>query len=139
MSTIPLVVLDVGLRLSGVIPISLGMWGGFHVYGRLLDALTKRYPFRQIPLMPPKRLAVNGHYLSTENGFLERRRRGLMRFMNSIVRHPVLRDDDIVVAFITIPTVPVVWLFNCRNLLSGVNQHQFRLSKSSPSVTYLWI
>jgi hypothetical protein len=29
----------------------------------------------------------------------------LSRFMNSIVRHPVLRDDDIVVAFITVPTV----------------------------------
>lgn len=86
---------------------------------RLYDALIKRYPFRQVPLMPPKRLAgiysgketlntVNGHYLSAETDFLERRRRGLSRFMNSIVRHPVLRDDDIVVAFITVPTVVVL-------------------------------
>ena len=50
-------------------------------------------------------IIVNGHYLSAEADFLERRRRGLNRFMNSIVRHPVLRDDDIVVAFITVPTV----------------------------------
>jgi sorting nexin-8 len=73
--------------------------------GRLYDALVKRYPFRQVPLVPPKRLAVNGHYLSTESDFLERRRRGLVRFMNSIVRHPVFRDDDLVIAFITVPTV----------------------------------
>jgi hypothetical protein len=50
-------------------------------------------------------MTVNGHYLSTEGDFLERRRRGLSRFMNSIVRHPVLREDDVVVAFITVPTV----------------------------------
>jgi len=50
-------------------------------------------------------IEVNGHYLSTETDFVERRRRGLSRFMNSIVRHPILRDDDVVVAFITVPTV----------------------------------
>jgi sorting nexin-8 len=54
-------------------------------------------------------MLVNGHYLSTETDFLERRRRGLVRFMNSIVRHPVLRGDDIVVAFITVPTELSLW------------------------------
>src|SRR5271170_2619266 len=88
--------------------------------------------------MPPKRLAgissskkmlstVNGHYLSAETDFLERRRRGLSRFMNSIVRHPVLRDDDIVVAFITVPTV-----FTPDSLL--VNRKELSIWRKSASI-----
>jgi PX domain len=116
---------------------------------RLLDALQKRYPFRQIPLLPPKRLAgmslniifglrlVNGHYLSAESDFVERRRRGLSRFMNSIVRHPVLRDDDIVVTFITIPTVhPLTIEIDFRNFLYGVNPRQFHSWKNSQTANY---
>jgi len=108
------------------------------IWHRLYDALIKRYPFRQIPLMPPKRLALNGHYLSTEADFIERRRRGLSRFMNSIVRHPVLRDDDIVVAFITVPTVPCSWYswVDFRNSLYGGSQRQFRWSKNSRIENY---
>ena len=116
----------------------------FSADARLFDALIKRYPFRQIPLMPPKRFAgthqgrvtlniVNGHYLSAESDFVERRRRGLIRFMNSIVRHPVLRDDDIVVAFITVPTVllPGIHYLTLRNSPSGANQPRSLSSKNS--------
>ncbi|KAL7272015.1 Sorting nexin mvp1 [Rhizina undulata] len=70
----------------------------------LLECLHKRYPFRQLPLLPPKRLAVNGHYLSADAGFLERRRRGLVRFTNALVRHPVLSQETLVVMFLTVPT-----------------------------------
>ncbi|KAK6333456.1 Sorting nexin mvp1 [Orbilia javanica] len=75
----------------------------------LLECLQKRYPFRQLPLMPPKRLAVNGHYLSADTAFIERRRRGLARFANALVRHPVLREETLVVMFLTVPTELAVW------------------------------
>lgn len=71
----------------------------------LLDCLHKRYPFRQLPLLPPKRVAINGNHLAADTTFLEKRRRGLVRFANALVRHPVLRDEQLVVMFLTVPTV----------------------------------
>lgn len=55
----------------------------------LLDCLQKRYPFRQLPLLPPKRVGVNGNHLAADSTFIEKRRRGLARFSNALVRHPV--------------------------------------------------
>ncbi|KAJ6095961.1 hypothetical protein N7486_006707 [Penicillium sp. IBT 16267x] len=76
----------------------------------LLDCLNKRFPFRQLPLLPPKRVSVNGTHLSADsNSFLEKRRRGLIRFTNSLVRHPVLGQDQLVVMFLTVPTELSVW------------------------------
>ncbi|KAF8417308.1 hypothetical protein EV426DRAFT_569148 [Tirmania nivea] len=75
----------------------------------LLDCLHKRYPFRCLPLLPPKRLAVNGHHLSADSTFLENRRRGLIRFTNSLIRHPVLSQEQLVKMFLTIPTELSVW------------------------------
>ena len=71
----------------------------------LLDCLHKRYPFRQLPLLPPKRVQINGNHLATDSSFLEKRRRGLARFANALVRHPVLREEQLVVMFLTVPTV----------------------------------
>lgn len=71
----------------------------------LLDCLQKRYPFRVLPLLPPKRVAVNGNHLSNDGGFIEKRRRGLSRFLNALVRHPVLSQEQLVVMFLTVPTV----------------------------------
>lgn len=71
----------------------------------LLDCLHKRYPFRQLPLLPPKRVAINGNHLAADVTFIEKRRRGLARFANALVRHPVLRDEQLVVMFLTVPTV----------------------------------
>lgn len=68
----------------------------------LQDYLLKKYCFRQVPLLPPKRLAVNGHYLSSDNYFLERRRRGLTRFINQVLRHPVLGEDEAVRTFVSL-------------------------------------
>ncbi|KAL3467714.1 hypothetical protein BJX64DRAFT_273752 [Aspergillus heterothallicus] len=76
----------------------------------LLDCLHKRYPFRQLPLLPPKRIAVNGTHLAADStSFLEKRRRGLVRFTNSLVQHPVLSQEQLVVMFLTVPTELSVW------------------------------
>jgi sorting nexin-8 len=90
----------------------------------LLDCLHKRYPFRQLPLLPPKRVAgeipylkggfcmltpsltiVNGRHLSADVTFIEKRRRGLVRFVNALVKHPVLGQEQLVTMFLTVPTV----------------------------------
>ena len=73
----------------------------------LLDCMQKRYPFRVLPLLPPKRMAVNGNHLSNDTAFIEKRRRGLARFLNALVRHPVLGQEQLVVMFLTVPTVSV--------------------------------
>jgi sorting nexin-8 len=71
----------------------------------LLECLHKRYPFRQLPLLPPKRMAINGNHIAADGLFIEKRRRGLARFTNALVRHPVLREEQLVVMFLTVPTV----------------------------------
>ncbi|KAF4512262.1 hypothetical protein G6O67_001427 [Ophiocordyceps sinensis] len=75
----------------------------------LLDCLQKRYPFRVLPLLPPKRVAVNGNHLSNDGAFIEKRRRGLARFLNALVRHPILSQEQLVVMFLTVPTELAVW------------------------------
>ncbi|OTB02237.1 hypothetical protein M426DRAFT_62501, partial [Hypoxylon sp. CI-4A] len=75
----------------------------------LLDCLHKRYPFRALPLLPPKRVAVNGNHLSNDGAFIEKRRRGLARFLNTIVRHPVLGQEQLVIMFLTVSTELSVW------------------------------
>ncbi|KAF2126429.1 hypothetical protein P153DRAFT_322275 [Dothidotthia symphoricarpi CBS 119687] len=75
----------------------------------LLDCLHKRYPFRQLPLLPPKRVAINGTPIASDAGFLEKRRRGLVRFTNALVRHPTFREEQLVVMFLTVPTELAVW------------------------------
>ncbi|KAI4214231.1 MAG: hypothetical protein LQ351_003316 [Letrouitia transgressa] len=75
----------------------------------LLDCLHKRYPFRQLPLLPPKRVAVNGRHLAADSNFVEKRRRGLVRFANALVKHPVLGQEQLVIMFLTVPTELAVW------------------------------
>ncbi|KAH7083617.1 sorting nexin-like protein mvp1 [Paraphoma chrysanthemicola] len=74
----------------------------------LLDCLHKRYPFRQLPLLPPKRV-VNGNPIAADASFLEKRRKGLTRFSNALVRHPVLNQEQLVIMFLTVPTELAVW------------------------------
>lgn len=69
----------------------------------LLEVLTKRYPFRTLPNLPPKKLG------GRDATFLEKRRKGLSRFINAIIRHPVLRKDDIVARFLTEPSELAAW------------------------------
>lgn len=40
---------------------------------------------------------------------MEKRRKGLSRFINAIIRHPVLRKDDIVGRFLTEPSELSAW------------------------------
>ncbi|TVY57906.1 Sorting nexin mvp1 [Lachnellula cervina] len=75
----------------------------------LLDCLHKRYPFRQLPLLPPKRVGVNGNHLAADSTFIEKRRRGLARFANALVRHPILGQEQLVIMFLTVPTELAVW------------------------------
>ncbi|KAF9878059.1 hypothetical protein CkaCkLH20_04635 [Colletotrichum karsti] len=75
----------------------------------LLDCLHKRYPFRVLPLLPPKRVAVNGNHLSNDGAFIEKRRRGLARFLNALIRHPVLSQEQLIIMFLTVPTELSVW------------------------------
>jgi hypothetical protein len=69
----------------------------------LLEVLTKRYPFRALPNLPPKKLG------GRDATFLEKRRKGLSRFINAIIRHPILRQDDIVNRFLTEPSELSAW------------------------------
>ncbi|KAL1406013.1 Sorting nexin mvp1 [Vanrija albida] len=62
----------------------------------LLTTLTQRYPFRLLPALPPKRI-------SPDASFLEQRRKGLRRFLNALVNHPVIRDDGALNVFMTEP------------------------------------
>ncbi|KAI9063893.1 hypothetical protein FKP32DRAFT_1571236 [Trametes sanguinea] len=63
----------------------------------LWDVLVKRYPFRLLPSLPPKRIGP-------DEGFLEQRKRGLTRFINFVVNHPIIKDDGVLAAFLTEPS-----------------------------------
>lgn len=66
----------------------------------LQDVLLKKYPFRMIPELPPKK--INSQ--NADSTFLTKRRKGLSRFINLVMKHPVLRTDDLVLTFLTVPT-----------------------------------
>jgi len=59
-------------------------------------------------------ILVNGNHLSNDGAFIEKRRRGLARFLNALVRHPVLGQEQLVIMFLTVPTVcPILSLPFC--------------------------
>jgi len=96
----------------------------------LLECLHKRYPFRQLPLLPPKRMAINGNHIAADSLFVEKRRRGLARFANALVRHPVLREEQLVVMFLGVPTVDASLPSPKKHLLKThqLTQHQQELA-----------
>jgi hypothetical protein len=49
--------------------------------------------------------SVNGTHIAADALFLEKRRRGLVRFVNALVRHPILAIEQLVIMFLTVPTV----------------------------------
>ncbi|KII87354.1 hypothetical protein PLICRDRAFT_112871 [Plicaturopsis crispa FD-325 SS-3] len=63
----------------------------------LWDVLVRRYPFRLLPALPPKRLGP-------DDAFLEQRRRGLARFINFVVNHPIIKEDALLAVFLTEPS-----------------------------------
>ncbi|PLW09697.1 hypothetical protein PCANC_20730 [Puccinia coronata f. sp. avenae] len=82
----------------------------------LYECLLKRYPFRLLPILPPKRLAISGHHLvaGDDSQFLERRRRGLQRCLNFLVNHPVLSTDSILLTFLSEPSDLATWRSHSR-------------------------
>ncbi|KAK4514447.1 uncharacterized protein ATC70_002043 [Mucor velutinosus] len=91
----------------------------------LWEVLLRRYPYRIMPNLPPKKLGGSKvlpvmiesqdvcqpclHLLIGDDMFEERRRKGLVRFINSVARHPVLGKDDVVVAFLSHPSEINSW------------------------------
>ncbi|CAO3654710.1 unnamed protein product [Mucor hiemalis] len=69
----------------------------------LWEILLKRYPFRTLPNLPPKKLG------GRDDIFEERRRKGLVRFINGVAWHPVLGKDSVVVAFLSNPSEISSW------------------------------
>ncbi|KAI0034480.1 hypothetical protein K488DRAFT_45434 [Vararia minispora EC-137] len=63
----------------------------------LWDCLVRRYPFRLLPQLPPKRLGP-------DETFLEQRRKGLQRFLNFVINHPVIKEDGLLGTFLTEPS-----------------------------------
>ena len=87
-------------------------------------------------------VSVNGNHLAADNTFIEKRRRGLSRFANALVRHPVLGQEQLVIMFLTVPTVSSylcvsigctmakVGLISIRSLLYGASK-RLSLSKKN--------
>jgi len=63
----------------------------------LWDCLVRRYPFRLLPQLPPKRIGPDGM-------FLEQRRKGLERFLRFVINHPVIKEDALLGTFLAEPS-----------------------------------
>ena len=69
---------------------------------------------------------VNGRHLSADVTFIEKRRRGLVRFANALVRHPVLSQEQLVTMFLTVPTVRIDRDHCCvRKLMISIRSLQY--------------
>ena len=66
----------------------------FRDFVYLQDVLVKRYPFRLLPSLPPKRLTVAGKYLISSDAFLERESIASIRLFNQLMDAPRLQDDE---------------------------------------------
>ncbi|KAM3579685.1 Sorting nexin mvp1, variant 2 [Umbelopsis sp. WA50703] len=69
----------------------------------LWETLLKRYPFRILPNLPPKKLG------GMDAVFLDKRRKGLTRFVNFLVCHPTLSKDEVVNKFLSEPSELLAW------------------------------
>lgn len=71
-------------------------------FATLADFLSRKYTFRVIPVLPPKRITVNGRYLvgGDQDSFLAQRAAGLARFINLVTQHPILSRDKMVGEFL---------------------------------------
>ncbi|THH05409.1 hypothetical protein EW145_g4817 [Phellinidium pouzarii] len=64
----------------------------------LWDCLVRRYPFRLLPQLPPKRIGP-------DDSFLEQRKKGLQRFLNFVVNHPIIKEDGLLAVFLSEPSL----------------------------------
>ena len=102
-----------GVALCGDTVTSCGYWTACtndtlldnYRYCHQNESLVRPFVFLQ-PLILIRALStVNGRHLSADVTFIEKRRRGLVRFANALVRHPVLSQEQLVTMFLTVPTV----------------------------------
>ncbi|KAM3164627.1 Sorting nexin MVP1 [Lachancea thermotolerans] len=96
----------------------------------LQEVLLKKYPFRMIPDLPPKRIGSH----SSDPIFLIKRRNGLSRFINIVVKHPVFKKDDLVLTFLTVPTDLLGW----RKQASYDTSDEFTDRKIEASFIKMW-
>ncbi|KAI8576366.1 hypothetical protein K450DRAFT_257422 [Umbelopsis ramanniana AG] len=75
----------------------------YNDFSWLVETIIRRYPSRMIPNLPPKNLG------GRTDAFLEKRRKALSRFLNALLRHPILRNDEIVHVFFTEPSELGAW------------------------------
>lgn len=95
----------------------------------LQEVLLAKYAFRLLPELPPKKLTSNADPL-----FLERRRRGLARYLNHLMRHPVLRVEPLAVMFLTVPTELASW----RKQAQYDATEEYKDKIASPAFKSIW-
>ncbi|XP_047143517.1 sorting nexin-8 isoform X1 [Hydra vulgaris] len=66
----------------------------YNDFSSFYDVLLMRYPYRIIPKLPPKKIGANKE-------FIEGRRRALKRFLTIIMKHPAMREDNIISYFLS--------------------------------------
>lgn len=94
----------------------------------LQEVLIKRYPFRMIPELPPKKIGSSQNLDAT---FLKRRLNGLRTFINLVMKHPVLKEDDLVLTFLTVPADLVSWRKKMNNKLDTMDEfHDKKISRN---------
>lgn len=89
-------------------PLSEGVKRRYSDFVSLHEYLITRYPFRLVPPLPPKRLALPHMNRTQSVGsgqqdvFLEQRRLALARYSRNVISHPVFRKDHVVLSFYTL-------------------------------------
>ncbi|CAI4035483.1 hypothetical protein SMKI_13G1320 [Saccharomyces mikatae IFO 1815] len=96
----------------------------------LKEVLLKRYPFRMIPELPPKRIGSQ----SADQIFLKKRKIGLSRFINLVMKHPKLSNDDLVLTFLTVRTDLTSW----RKQATYDTSNEFTDKKISQEFMKMW-
>ncbi|GMM54432.1 Mvp1 protein [Maudiozyma humilis] len=99
----------------------------------LQEMLIKRYPFRMIPELPPKKIGTSQNLDQT---FLKKRLDGLYNFVNLILKHPILKDDDLALTFLTVPTDLSAWRKQLNNKFDTVDE--FQRKKITKSFIKMW-
>lgn len=80
---------------------------------------------------------VNGTHLAADvAGFLEKRRRGLIRFSNQLVQHPILSQETLVQMFLTVPTVSSRFRSVSHRLTTDSSIRSSRFGENRPPFPY---
>lgn len=91
----------------------------FSDFDKLETYLLSVYPFRLLPPLPGKRLALSGYYALADVHFPARRAQGLARFSSALMSHPTLARDELVQAFFRDPHPPSPELYKLASTSNG--------------------